>query len=681
MHSLSRPWTTISLCFVFILAFQLHAQTDVLTPYNIFSIKMVAEAAVSPDGKHIAYTVNVPRPFYDAPGNDYRELFVWNIATNTTRPFITGKKSFGAIGWTPDSKHITFAGNLGDVTGSQVYIMPIDGGAPMPVTSGNLSVMSYSYSPDGTTIAFSSTPESETRKKNLTAKGFNAEIYEEDWQHRNLYLYSIGSKESRQLTRDVSVFDFVWSADGKTIAAAVAPRNLVDDSYMFKRIHAIDVVSGTMTKLVDNPGKLGAMKFSPDGKNLAFISAEDVHDNKEGRIVVAPVPNTNPFEQLKNYSKGFEGHVIALDWKDNNTLLYTSEEGVDITLREQKLTEDKGRLVIKPGTVAFSNFSKTGDLLAFTAHTPSHPNELYTVNLKNNKLTRITTTNEWLKNVRLSRQEEFRYKAKDGLEITSILIYPLNYEKGKRYPLITYIHGGPEAANQNGWLTGYGSWGQIAAAKDYFVFYPNYRASTGRGVEFARMGLGDLAGKEFEDVLDGIDALIAQGMVDKSKVGIGGGSYGGYFSGWAATRHSDRFAAAVSFVGVSNQISKRNTTDIPYEDYYVHWGIWTHEDYEKVYDRSPVKWAQNSTTPTLILHGKEDPRVHPSQSLELYRSLKVHGKAPVRLVWYPGEGHGNRRNPARLDFAIRTMEWFDYYLKSDKPKDKMPAAEIEYEVE
>jgi dipeptidyl aminopeptidase/acylaminoacyl peptidase len=186
------------------------------------------------------------------------------------------------------------------------------------------------------------------------------------------------------------------------------------------------------------------------------------------------------------------------------------------------------------------------------------------------------------------------------------------------------------------------------------------------------MGLGDLAGKEFTDVLDGIDRLDDMGLIDPKRVGIGGGSYGGYFASWGATRHSKRFAAAVSFVGVSNQISKRNTTDIPWEDYHVHWGIWTHEDFAKVYDRSPVKWAQGSTTPTLILHGTEDPRVHPSQSLELYRALKMHGKAPVRLVWYPGEGHGNRRNTSRLDYLVRTMDWFETYLQG-KGKELPPA--------
>jgi dipeptidyl aminopeptidase/acylaminoacyl peptidase len=188
----------------------------------------------------------------------------------------------------------------------------------------------------------------------------------------------------------------------------------------------------------------------------------------------------------------------------------------------------------------------------------------------------------------------------------------------------------------------------------------------------------DLGDEEFLDVIDGIDYLDGLGLIDKARVGMGGGSYGGYFSALAATRYSEYFAASVVFVGVSNQISKFNSTDIPYEDYYVHWRIWPEENIELVYDRSPVKYARDNRTPTLILHGKEDPRVNPTQSLELYRQLKLHGKAPVRLVWYPGEGHGNRYSPAQLDYSLRTMAWFNYYLKGDNDRSQKPPMEVDY---
>jgi dipeptidyl aminopeptidase/acylaminoacyl peptidase len=212
-------------------------------------------------------------------------------------------------------------------------------------------------------------------------------------------------------------------------------------------------------------------------------------------------------------------------------------------------------------------------------------------------------------------------------------------------------------------VTSYANPGQVAAARGFAVFYPNYRGSTARGIAFSKLGQADAAGKEFDDLVDAVDHLVAAGVVDKDKVGITGGSYGGYASAWGATYYSDRFAASVMFVGLSDLVSKTGTTDIPQEMYLVHhlqhpWDSW---DYFR--ERSPITHVQKARTPLLILHGKDDPRVHPSQSMELYRQIKVLGKTPVRLVFYPGEGHGNRRACSRLDYNIRMLQWMEHYLK------------------
>lgn len=151
--------------------------------------------------------------------------------------------------------------------------------------------------------------------------------------------------------------------------------------------------------------------------------------------------------------------------------------------------------------------------------------------------------------------------------------------------------------------------------------------------------------------------------MDKKKVGVTGGSYGGFASAWLATRHSKHFAASVMFVGISNQISKSGTTDIPDEMYYVHARKRIWEDWKFFLKRSPIYHVEKCRTPILILHSKEDPRGHPSQSLELYRNLKIIGKTPVRLVWYPGEGHGNRKAATRYDYSLRLMRWMNHYLK------------------
>ena len=657
----------------------LNAQTRSLTPDDLFKIKNVNETIFSPDGKMIAYTLSVPRPLNEEPGSNYSNLFVYNIEEQENVGLLANQVTVSSIQWDSESERIYFLAKLGEQKSNQIYYVDADGGSPKLVTNEISDVLAFKISPDGKNIAFVRLEEKSKGKQQMLSKGFDAEIYEEEFQHRNLYLMNLKDKTVKQLTTASSVFEFEWSPDSKNIAAAIADKNLVDDSYMFKRLYVIDTETALKYKLVDNPGKLTQFSFSPDGTKLAFVSASSVNDAVSGSLFICEVPNTKQFSQLRNYTEGFEGSVIMVKWKDDNTLLFSSEEGVDITLREQKIDQKQSRLIIDPGRVVFRNFDFINNMICFAGNTKSHPNELFLFNTETSEITKLTNHNNWLENVKLAKQEMIEYSAKDGLKIQGVLIYPLNYEQGKKYPLITYIHGGPEAAVQNGWETSYGSWGQFAAAKDYFVFMPNYRASSGRGVEFTMAGFGDLAGKEFKDVIDGIDFLIQKGFVDKNKVGIGGGSYGGYFSAWAATKYTDRFAASVVFVGISNQISKRNTTDIPYEDYYVHWGFWTHENEQLVWERSPVRYAHQSKTPTLILHGKEDPRVHPSQSLELYRALKLHGKAPVRLVFYPGQGHGNSKNTSRYDFLVRTLEWFDYYLKSDYPKDRLPSKYLDFD--
>lgn len=660
-----------------------NSQVDtIITPYNVVKIKSIGEVTLSPDGKLIAYTVIVPRDVNDEPGFAYRELYLMNSDGSNQRAYVKGKVSVGNISFSPDGKLLAFTGRFENDKATQVYAIPVDGGEKFKLFESTENIIQFKFHPDGKRIFYTAQNPVPEKLKNLIRKGFNQIIYEEDWQHISLYSYNLETKKTEQVTSDCTVFDFVVSNTGKYIAAAIAPRNLVDDSYMFKRIHLIDLIDYRKELLIDNPGKLGNFEFSPDDRNLVFNSAVDIYDPASSSMYVIEIPNKGKkFSDLRNYSDKFEGTVTWVGWKDNQTLLFTAEEGVDLPLSEQGLNSPKRKLITPKNTVVRRViYDKNSQNYYLVISRYNHPNEIYSFNEKKG-FKRLTNVNPWLDNVKFAKQEEIRYSARDGLEITGVLIYPLNYEEGKRYPLIVNVHGGPESSDQNAWVTSYGSWGQMAAARGYFVFMPNYRASTGRGVEFSKMGQKDLGGKEFDDVIDGIDFLIAKGFVDKDRVGIGGGSYGGYFSAWAATKYSDRFAASVMFVGISNQISKRGTTDIPFEDYYVHWRIWSWEDFDLVWDRSPLKYATNCNTPILILHGKDDPRVSVTQSMELYRALKTLNKVPVRLILYPGEGHGNARTQSRLDYAIRTMEWFDFYVKDKNSFDKIPDKYIDYKVE
>jgi dipeptidyl aminopeptidase/acylaminoacyl peptidase len=258
-----------------------------------------------------------------------------------------------------------------------------------------------------------------------------------------------------------------------------------------------------------------------------------------------------------------------------------------------------------------------------------------------------------------------------------LLNYPVDYDPGKRYPLVVAVHGGPESHHRNNWRTYYSRPIQVLNGRGYFVFLPNYRGSTGYGLDYVAPHFEDPAGVEYDDIADGIEYLIDQRMVDADRVGLGGGSYGGYAAAWFATYYTDLVKAVVMFVGISDLISKRSTTDIPREELYVHSGKKLEEMWEFSLKRSPIYYAHQSKTATLIIGGASDTRVHPSQNLEMYRRLKMNDHPAVRLVQYPGEGHGNRKMPGRRDVCLRILQWYDWYIKDNKPVDgPMPPYDI-----
>ncbi len=483
-----------------------------------------------------------------------------------------------------------------------------------------------------------------------------------------------GGAKPKALPVQGSASELRWSPVGTLVAVALAPTSLVDDNYMSRRITIVDADSGKVAARIENPGKLGQIAWSPDGKTVAYVSGADRNDPSAGRLMAVSSGGGSPRDLLP----GYEGNVAQIAWRDADTILFHGDEGVETILGEVSAGHP-GRPSKHAMSVALGNFdvSRDGKVVAMAAQTPSHPSEVFLWALSERAPRRLTTSNPWLSGMRLAPQEVARFKARDGLALEGLLIHPLDEKKGERSPLILVVHGGPEGHYRNGWLTSYSEPGQVAAARGFAVFYPNYRGSTGRGVAFSKMSQGDPAGKEFDDLVDAVDHLVASGLVDKAKVGVTGGSYGGYATAWCSTRFSDRFAAGVMFVGISDLVSKAGTTDIPREEMLVHASRWPWEDWKLMLERSPISYADKSRTPLLILDGKEDPRVHPSQSLVLYRYLKVQSKAPVRLVLYPGEGHGNRLAAHRLDYNLRMIQWMEHYLKG--PGGEPPPYEIGYE--
>jgi len=651
---------------------------DALSEEDLLQLKYVREAKISPDGNWVAYTVSTPRIVTEKPGGADTDLFLMSMKDKSATPFVVGDEYISSIQWKPDGSKISFRMKRGDKAKTQVWSISLNGGEAKQLTDFGTGVLTYKWHPTECKIGFTATTPMSEKGKKLKDKGYKFVFFEEDLKHRNLYLQRIKCEtEPKQLTENVTVWGFTFNPDGGTIAADISPKNLIDHKYMFRKIYLLDIKSKKLTQLTDNPGKLGNYAFSPDGKKLTYCAASTINDHQISQVYVINRDGSG----LKNLTiSNFKGHVNWANWKDNNTVVYHSGEGVWSTLRTANYNGGEREIILhsKDSGIIFSTPSYTMDFgnFIFTGHSPKHRWEL--INWQpSKKLNKLTNSNPILDEVKLGKQEVFQYSARDGQTIEGLLIYPTDYKKNKKYPLIVVVHGGPEHHYSNGWNTNYGNPGQVLAGKGYFIFFPNYRASTGYGVDFAMVGFEDPAGVEFDDIADGIDALINKGFVDKDRVGLGGGSYGGYAAAWFSSYYTEKVKAVCMRVGISDLISKRGTSDISYEELYVHSGKLLEDMWEMSLKRSPIYYAHQSKTAVLITGGTDDTRVHPSQSLEYFRRLKMNDHPAVRMVQYPGEGHGSSKQTSQADQLYRTLDWYDWYVKNAKPFDgPMPPLDI-----
>ena len=675
--SLKRP---ILLLFVLFVAAPVAAQTGV-SPHDVARLRTVTSAEMAPDGSAVAFVRSVPRkPLEDADGAAWAELYVVD-ADGRERAFVTGEVNVSGVAWTPDGSGISFLSRREGDERTGLYVIPRDGGEARRIVGHDTNISTYAWSPDGRRVAFLATEARASDRREIERKGFNQVVYEETAEPVRVWIADVledgtETTEARPLDLPGSASTLRWSPVGNRLALALAPTSLVDDSYVKRTLHIVDADSGAIVTRIENTGKLGNVVWSPDGSHLAVISAADANDPLEGRLTVVPAEGGELRDVLAGWD---EGHVHAVAWRDAGTVTFLAYRGVGAFLGQVGRAGDAFETILIPDDVVPSSLTSSSDgaQIAVVGDAARHPSEVFFFSRGEGALRRATVSNGWLDEKTLGRQEVVRYQARDGLELEGLLIRPVGEQPGQRYPLVLVAHGGPEAHYSNGWLTSYSTPGQMAAAQGFAVFYPNYRGSTGRGVAFSKLSQGDPAGREFDDLVDAVDHLIGTGLVDRARVGITGGSYGGYASAWAATRYSDRFAASVMFVGISDKLSKLGTSDIPYELHQVHDRKWPWEDWTFFLERSPIYHVDNARTPILILHGEEDPRVNPGQSLELYRHLKVRTDTPVRLVLYPGEGHGNRRAASRLDYSLRLMQWMGHYLQG--PGGAPPPHELTYE--
>ena len=657
---------------------------ELMSPDHLAKLRRVVDARISPDGAHVAYVLRQPRELFEAPdGAPWTELWVVGSRGGDPRPYVTGEVNVSHLRWTPDGRALSYTAKRAGDDEPALYRIPLHGGESRKLLTHSEGVGGYAWSPDGRRLAFLGEAKRPERDTTLRDKGFGAKVVEEQDRPVRVWLVDVDpAAKAPHTTDDLRPLDLAgsasaleWSPRGPRLLLALAPTSGVDDYYMRRKLHVVDTEQGKVVASIDNPGKIGHAAWSPDGNTIAFQSAADYNDAGQGRLMVVPATGGAPQPLLR----GLPADIVALGWQGPKALLAVVHQGTDAWLERINVDGRSRKRLSRPGGAILTSLSasRDGKRVALLAHAPGHPPEVYSLTGSGGPK-RLTDHNPWLADVRQAPQESITYKARDGLEIQGVLVRPLDERPGQRYPLILFVHGGPESHLSNGWLTWYAAPGQIGAARGYAVFYPNYRGSTGRGVAFGKRSQADYAGGEFEDLVDGIQHLASTGLIDPERVGITGGSYGGFAAAWAATALTEHFAASVMFVGISDHVSRFGTTDIPEEMFAVHSRRWPWEHWDWFRERSPIYHSTKARTPLLILHGEDDARVPVSQGKELFRYLDAQGHVPVRLVLYPGEGHGNRKGAARYDVSLRLMRWMNHYLKGpggDPPPHDLPIAD------
>jgi dipeptidyl aminopeptidase/acylaminoacyl peptidase len=637
-----------------------------LTDETFMEMESVRSPMISPDGRHILFS----RGWVDKMQDRSRSnLWIVDVEGTRVRELTHGDWSDSSPVWSPGGKKIAFLSDRDGTT--QIHVMWLDTREVAQLTHVDRAPSGLRWSPDGKMLVFTSF-EPDTKpilpvkmvKKPKGAKwAAGATIVDRMTWARDgrgpvpkgyTHIYVLDAElggTPRQLTSgEYSHGDPQWSADGQEIFFSAIRKPEAEYLRGDSEIYSVDLETLEITALTDRKGPDRGPRVSPDGKWIAYTGYDDnnytshlsslyLMDSTGGgkKLLAGNLPNS---PSGVTWSPDGTGVYYTMAEKGESNLYYVTAAG-----KIQKITSGghylSGFSLAGNGQVAttVSSFHKPGDLLTFNLKDPGNMKLLVDVNA------------DVLSGIKLGEVEELWFKSPDGLDLQGWLIKPAEFEPGKKYPMLLYIHGGPWAmySVRFNW-----AW-QNFAAKGYAVLYMNPRGSTGYGQDFVNGIQYSYPGKDLDDLMAGVDASIAKGFIDTRNLFVCGGSGGGVLTAWIVG-HTDRFAAAVSMRPVINWHSFVGTTDGP--NWYRQFRAYPWEDPMEYAVRSPLHYVKNVTTPTMVMTGEADLRTPMTQSEEYYRALKMLKKATL-LVRMPEEFHGWRRPSHRLLQQLYLRAWFE----------------------
>jgi len=654
----------------------LHAAPPVpLALDDVFDLEVAGDPRPSPDGKQIVFE----RIWMDRQADRARPgLWIMNADGSQLQPLTSRERSASSPRWSPDGDRIAY------VSGGQIWMRWLDSGREAQIADLDRSASDLVFSPDGDTLAFVMlTPDPQALPVKLPGRPEGADwapdpvyidrlFYRADGAgylergFRQIYtLPAMGGSPSQRTDGPYHHGDISWTPEGDALLLTANRSGNAEREPMRQDIYRLDLTSGTLEQLNARPGPHSSPQISPDGRYLAWLGFEDrVLSHQSNRLHVQALDSG----EISNLTEELDRGIRAYDWSpDSRSLLISYDSEGDRLIARQRLNGRRDVLTEALGGTSYGRPYSGGDfaisdsgLIAFTHASSSRPAEVAVID--RNEVSVLTALNDdFLANHQLGEVEMFWYESSvDQRPIQGWIVYPPGVDQDsdsdRPWPLILEIHGGPHTTYGPGFAMEL----QLMAAKGYVVLYTNPRGSTSYGEDFANLIHHDYPSEDYNDLIDGVDALIERGIADPDRLYVTGGSGGGVLTAWTVGK-TDRFAAAVSVKPVINWYSFVLSAD-GYSYFTQYWfpgPPWEHLDHYMA--RSPISLVGNVSTPTMLMTGEDDYRTPISETEQYYQALQLRG-IDTAMVRIPEASHSIYRRPSNLMAKVGyILHWFEQY--------------------
>ena len=649
-------WSLLVVVCLFVLS-PISAQEKRLRTFvDALEQPVLQDPQLSPDGKQIAFVID--RADWKA-NRRIGHIFRINADGTNQVQLTFNERGESSPRWSPDGRSIAFVARRDPDTANQIYLLHSDGGEARRITSHPAAVSSISWGPDGKSLFFLSTDAKSAEERERDRLQDDVYAFEEtNFKHRHLWTTDLEGKTKKITDGAWTVGSYKLSADGKRIAMHRTPGPLLGFNERGE-VWVMDANGENARQLTNNKVSEGDASLSPDGSTVLFTSAsnEQFEHYYNDKLFLVPASGGNARVLIADSPYEIENAAWS---NDSRSIYFTANMGVHNEIMKVDVASRKVTQLTKgEHTLLGWSFDEDTGLHLFLRNTAPRPSEVFTMPAAGGEMKRVTSVfDEDLAKFKTARIEAIKWKGQDGIMVEGLLYYPVDYQQGRRYPLIVATHGGPASSDRFGFATEY----QVYAAKGYAVLRPNYRGSTGYGDAFLRDMVKGYFKQAHLDIITGTDHVIAMGIADPTKLIKMGWSAGGHMTNKVITM-TDRYKAASSGAGAANWISMYAQSDI--REYRTPWFGGTpwqaNAPIDLYWDHSPLKDVAKVKTPTLFLVGEQDPRVPLPQSVEMYRGLKSNG-VPTHLYVAPREGHGWNELRHRLFKLQIEMEWFEKHL-------------------